>query len=205
MRRCRGINTSGVRCHKLAVAESAYCHVHRHQAVKSDHRLEALLAGGAAGALVGGIPGVFFGALSGLVAGDQLRKEIMSKTRAFISFDYENDSDLKTLLVGQSKHEDSPFEIADWSVKEHLTGDWKEKVRAKLRRVDQMIVICGEKTDTATGVSAEVRLAQEEQVPYFLLNGRAQTICKMPNAAKSSDKLYKWSWDNLKSLIGGGR
>jgi hypothetical protein len=47
----------------------------------------------------------------------------------FISFDYDHDSDLKTLLVGQSKNADSPFEIVDASVKEHLTGDWKQKAR----------------------------------------------------------------------------
>ncbi len=42
----------------------------------------------------------------------------MAKTRVFISFDYDHDADLKTLLVGQAKNQDSPFEIADWSVKE---------------------------------------------------------------------------------------
>ena len=26
-----------------------------------------------------------------------------------------------------------------------------------------------------------------------------------PKAAKSSDKIYKWTWDNLKSLIHGVR
>ncbi len=51
--------------------------------------------------------------------------------KTFISFDYDHDSDLKNLLVGQSKNPDSPFEIADYSVKEPLTGDWKAKVRGK--------------------------------------------------------------------------
>jgi hypothetical protein len=66
-------------------------------------------------------------------------------------------------------------------------------------------VICGEHTDTATGVSAEIQIAQEEAVPYFLLKGYADKICKLPKAAKASDKLYKWTWDNLKSLIAGNR
>ena len=38
--------------------------------------------------------------------------------KAFISFDYDHDMDLKTLLVGQAKNSDTPFEIADYSVKE---------------------------------------------------------------------------------------
>jgi hypothetical protein len=48
-----------------------------------------------------------------------------SKVKVFISFDYDHDVDLKNLLVGQAKNEDSPFEITDMSVKEELTGDWK--------------------------------------------------------------------------------
>jgi hypothetical protein len=66
-------------------------------------------------------------------------------------------------------------------------------------------VICGEHTDTATGVSAELKIAQEEGVTYFLLQGYADKTCKKPKAAKDSDKMYKWTWDNLKKLVGGGR
>ncbi len=129
----------------------------------------------------------------------------MAKSRVFVSFDYDNDEDLKTLLVGQSKNGDSPFELADWSVKEHLTGDWKAKVRDKLKRVDQVCVICGEKTDTAVGVGHELTIAKEENVSYFLLKGRASKTCTKPTSATSSDKMYDWTWDNLKKLIGGAR
>ncbi len=44
----------------------------------------------------------------------------MAKTRTFISFDYDHDSDLKLLLVGQAKNSDSPFEITDMSIKETI-------------------------------------------------------------------------------------
>jgi len=129
----------------------------------------------------------------------------MSKARVFTSFDYDHDEDLRTLLVGQAKNPDSPFEMADWSVKEPMTGDWKAKVRDRIKRVDQMIVICGEHTNTASGVSVEIRIAQEEGIPYFLLWGRKDKTCRKPTAAKDSDKIYKWTWDNLKQLIGGAR
>ena len=127
----------------------------------------------------------------------------MAKVRAFISFDYDNDKSIKELLVGQSKHSDTPFEIADWSVKEHLTGDWKEKVRQRIRKIDQLIILCGEYN--ATGVNAEVKLAQEENKPYFLLSGYKDKKCVKPNTAKTSDKLYNWTWENLKILLNGGR
>ncbi len=129
----------------------------------------------------------------------------MGKTRTFISFDFDNDSDLKTLLVGQAKNTDSPFEIADMSIKAAIDEDWKKKARTRIKGCDVVAVICGEHTDTATGVSAEVKIAQEEGVGYFLLHGRSSKTCVKPKSAKSSDKIYNWTWDNLKILIGGGR
>jgi len=95
--------------------------------------------------------------------------------------------------------------MADWSVKEPITGDWKTKVRTRIKKVDQVVVICGEHTDTASGVSAELAIAQEENKSYFLLWGRSGKTCKKPKSAKSTDKIYKWTWDNMKSLIAGAR
>jgi hypothetical protein len=129
----------------------------------------------------------------------------MRKKRVFISFDYDHDEILKTFLVGQSKHPDSPFDLADWSIKEPLTGNWREKARMRIRGVDLMAVICGEYTDNAVGVSAELKIAQEERIPYFLLAGYSDKACRQPTAAKPNDKLYKWTWNNLKSLIAGNR
>jgi hypothetical protein len=125
--------------------------------------------------------------------------------RVFTSFDYDHDESLRMLLVGQAKHSDSPFEIHDWSVKEPFSGDWKEKVRLKMRWADQVIVICGEHTDSATGVDTELRIAREEKIPYFLLAGYKDRAYKKPLAALPSDDVYKWTWENLKILIHGGR
>lgn len=129
----------------------------------------------------------------------------MAKKKTFISFDYDNDSDLKVLLVGQAKNTDSPFEITDMSIKESIDSNWKDKARKRIKGCDVVIVICGEKTDTATGVSAELKIAQEEKIPYFLLKGRANKTCVKPKAALATDKIYNWTWDNLKILINGGR
>jgi hypothetical protein len=123
------------------------------------------------------------------------------RLRAFISFDYDHDSDLKTMLVGQARSADTPFVIADWSVKEHQTGSWKEKVRRRIRAVDVVIVLCGTHTHTAIGVSEELRIARAEGKPYFLLAGRRSGSNKKPTSARTSDKLYRWTWDNLKTLI----
>lgn len=128
----------------------------------------------------------------------------MAKVRCFVSFDYDNDVTLKEFLIGQSKKDDSPFEISDWSIKE-ASSDWKDKARTRIRSSEVVIVICGKNTDTATGVATELSIAQEENKDYFLLAGYSDGGNKKPTSAKSSDKIYKWTWDNLKTLIHGGR
>ena len=129
----------------------------------------------------------------------------MAMKRAFISFDFDHDEELRNALVGQAKNPDSPFEIADWSVRERFESNWKEQVRSRIRKTDLTIVICGEHTHTARGVAAELTITQEENKPYFLLRGRPQRICRQPAMAHNTDTMYKWSWDNLKNLISGQR
>ncbi|MDB5969064.1 MAG: hypothetical protein JWQ90_1514 [Hydrocarboniphaga sp.] len=129
----------------------------------------------------------------------------MAMKRAFISFDYDHDEGAKIMLAGQAKHSDSPFEFKDSSVKDHLTGDWKEKVRRRMDNIDVVIVLCGESTHTAKGVAEELSIAKEKNKPYFLLQAYSTKTCTKPTSASSSDKLYNWTWENLKTLIAGGR
>lgn len=128
----------------------------------------------------------------------------MAKTRTFISFDYDHDARQKDLLVGQSKNSDSPFEISDWSIKV-ASADWKEQARRRIRAVDVVIVLCGHNTSSAVGVATELQIAQEEGKPYFLLEAYSTPPIQKPTSAKSADKIYSWTWDNLKKLIGGAR
>jgi hypothetical protein len=125
--------------------------------------------------------------------------------RVFISFDFDHDQDLRNLLAGQAKHSDTPFEISDWSVKEPFTGDWKEKVRARIRQTELTIIICGTSTGAASGVATELAITQELRHPYFLLWGRSDKTCTTPHNALPTDKVYRWTWDNLKALIEGQR
>jgi hypothetical protein len=127
------------------------------------------------------------------------------KKRAFISFDIDHDENVKLMLVGQAKLEDSPFDFKDNSVKEHLTGDWKEKVRRRMDNVDVVIVLCGTQTHTAAGVAAELEIAKEKGKAYFLLAAYSDKICTKPVSASGLDKVYKWTWENLKALIAGAR
>ena len=129
----------------------------------------------------------------------------MAMKRAFISFDFDHDEQLRDALVDQAKNPDSPFRIADKSVKHQLTGNWKAKVRDRIRTSDLTIVICGEHSHDAKGVAVELTITREEGNPYFLLKGRPNKTCTKPRMARASDKIHKWTWNNLKKLIAGAR
>lgn len=122
--------------------------------------------------------------------------------RVFISFDYDNDVELKNALVGQAKLPDSPFVIEDWSVKEATPG-WKADALARIKRSDLVVVICGSRMATATGVNEEIRLARGVAKDVVLLAGRPGKSTRP--AEGSSMTLYNWTWPNLKLLIGGVR
>lgn len=123
--------------------------------------------------------------------------------RAFTSFDYDNDAALRVMLLGQAKNPDSPFTIADWSIKT-ASPTWRTEARRRIRASGLVIVLCGRNTRAAVGVAEELRIAKEEGVPYFLLAGYKSGSVK-PTSADASDKLYEWTWPNLKALVGGAR
>ena len=125
--------------------------------------------------------------------------------RVFISFDFDNDEDLKNALVGQARYPNSPFEIADWSVKEPFTGNWQAKVRERIKRIGVTVVICGHWTHTARGVAAELQISRELGKPYFLLIGRKDNRYRKPTTAFRNDKVYDWTWRNLEALFAGRR
>ena len=129
----------------------------------------------------------------------------MKKVKAFISFDYDHDLELKNALVAQSELDDSPFEINDVSIKQAIDSNWKKYARSKIKESDVVIFICGKYTNSATGVTAEMSITLEENANYFLLCGRSDSNVQKPSNAKREDKIYKWTWDNLKKLINGAR
>lgn len=122
------------------------------------------------------------------------------KTKVFISFDYDHDISQKNLLVGQSRLDDSPFEISDVSIKQEET-DWVNKARQKIHNADVVIILCGYYTDTARGVDTELRLAREVGTKYYFLRAYNDKTPYKPKSAYPFEKVYDWTWDNLKALL----
>lgn len=125
------------------------------------------------------------------------------KMKLFISFDYENDKEVKGDMISQSKQPNFPFEIVDLSINEAVDEKWKEYARKQIRKSDVVIFMCGRYTDHAKGVSAEMSITKEEKKPYFLLKGRRKGEVEKPQGALSTDLVHKWTWKNLNRLILG--
>ena len=125
--------------------------------------------------------------------------------RVFISFDFDHDEDLRNALVGQARNENSPFDFSNWSLKEAFTGDWKKKVQDRITLTSLTLVICGHHTNTAAGVSEELKITRALGKPYFLLSGRADGKYTKPTAAYSTDKVYDWNWTSIPKLLQGQR
>jgi hypothetical protein len=124
-----------------------------------------------------------------------------SQIRVFVSFDIEHDGELYERLLAQSRTPSSGFAVLGGSVRPAAADVWNEAVRRRIREADQVIVICGEHTESSPRVSAELRIAQEEQIPYFLLWGRREIMCTKPIGAKPAEGMYSWTRQILHDQI----
>jgi len=124
----------------------------------------------------------------------------MAKKRVFVSFDFDNDLDLKTLIIGQSRLEDSPFEVIDTSLKEAAPmNTWEDKARAAIKRSDIVLVMVGRNTYRAPGVLKEIKMASDANLTIVQMIGHKDSdYTRVPGAGR----LYSWSWPNLKILLG---
>jgi hypothetical protein len=125
----------------------------------------------------------------------------MNKIQVFVSFDTEHDGELYELLLEQSLSQSSSFAVSGGSERSTATDAWSERAYRWIRKADQMIVICGEHTESSPRVSAEVRVAREEGTPYFLLWGRRGIMCTKPIGAKPAEGMYSWTRQILQDQI----
>jgi len=124
----------------------------------------------------------------------------MAKRKVFVSYDFDNDRTLKEFLIGQSKLPDSPFEVVDFSLKEAAPEKtWLDKARVAIGRSEVFVVLLGPKTSTAPGVLKEVAVANELNKSKFQLIGYKDGTSAW--AVTGGGSTYKWTWENLKTLL----
>ena len=123
----------------------------------------------------------------------------MKKVQVFVSFDIERDGDLFEELRAHASS--SGFEVSSCSKRHSATDVWNERARRQIRDADQVIFICSEHTDASASMSTEIRIAQQERTPYFLLWGRREIMCTKPVGAKTAEGMYSWTPQVLQDQI----
>ena len=122
------------------------------------------------------------------------------RIRVFVSYDRESDTDLYDLLAEKASKQSCRFEVTARSC--GLSArESDEALRRAIRAADQVIVICGEHTDSSVSMATELRVAQEEERPYVLLWGRRDRMCTKPLTATSADAIYSWTWEILERQL----
>jgi len=125
----------------------------------------------------------------------------VAKKRAFFSFDFDEDEKLKIVMVGQIKLPASPFDAADWSMKEAAPQrDWEREAEARIQRSDVVVVLVGPKTHKAPGVLKEVAITRRLGKPIVQIIGYKDTS---PTPVSNAGRLLKWTWENMTNVLGG--
>ena len=126
----------------------------------------------------------------------------MANPRAFVSFDFDNNSGERIYFTGQSKNSKTPFNIEDWSSKTVLPQNiWEKLIKEKIAKCHFLIVLVGLKTSTATGVKKEIAFAKDQNVPVFgVYVGGANTTTDLPTGLQRN-RTIKWTWDGIASAI----
>ena len=126
----------------------------------------------------------------------------MTDPRAFISFDFDHNSNEKILFAGQAKNSKTPFSIEDWSSKEELPqAQWEALIKSKINKCNLVIVLVGKNMASATGVAKEIRFAQEGNVPFFgVYVGGANSSSTLPTGL-ARNRTISWEWDSIANAI----
>jgi len=124
----------------------------------------------------------------------------MTKTKVFVSFDFDNDKVLKDFIIGQAKNKDSPFEVSDYSLKEaQPEADWLKHAKRAIGRADVFMIMLGPKTKSASGVLKELKVAIDKEKRKFQMIGYSDG--RLDWAVPGGGRTYSWNWENLKKLL----
>jgi hypothetical protein len=125
----------------------------------------------------------------------------MSDIPVFVSFDPQHDQELFELLLTQSRTQSSGFSIIGSSSGATAEALDHDRTLNSIREASQLIVLCGEHSESSTSMTAELTIAEQEDKPYFLVWGRREIMCTKPTGAKSSEGMYSWTLPILRDQL----
>jgi len=124
-----------------------------------------------------------------------------TKKIVFIAF-AEEDEGKRTMFTRQRVNPRSPFEFIDMSVKTpYPSEEWKDRVRARVRRSDGVIALISSSTPKATGELWEIACALEEKKP--LLGIWVEDGYRTKPSQMGSVPCKIWTWSNIEAFIDG--
>lgn len=115
----------------------------------------------------------------------------------FVAFAIEDERQ-RDFLKGQSLSTSSPFEYVDMSVKEAYVTDWKDKVRARIRRSDGVIALVSKNSLNSTGQKWEIACAKEEKKRVLGIWAYSNDRTKLEGV-----NTVVWTWDAIAKFIDG--
>lgn len=121
-----------------------------------------------------------------------------SKKTIFVAFAMK-DKTQRDFLKGQSLNTASPFEFIDMSVKEPYESEWKDKVRARIRRSDGVLALVSKNTQDSTGEKWELNCAKEEGIKLRGLWAYSDDRTK-PDVL-DGHRIMVWTWPNIEAYI----
>ena len=126
----------------------------------------------------------------------------MADPRAFISFDYDHNSTEKMLFAGQARNSRTPFSVQDWSSKSTLPqAQWEVLIEDKINRCNMLIVLVGKSMSGATGVSKEIEMAKDLNVPVFgVYVGGADSSSNLPGGLQRN-RTIAWDWGKIADAV----
>lgn len=126
----------------------------------------------------------------------------MGNPRAFISFDFDNNEGQKKYFVGQSINSKTPFNIEDWSSKEHLPQkEWENLIEAKIKKCNMLIVLVGKSMSSAIGVNKEIAFAKKHSVPIFGVYVDDANSNSILPIGLQRNRTIEWSWLKIASAV----
>lgn len=129
----------------------------------------------------------------------------MARKRIFISYDYENDSNYKNLLLAWSKNADFDLEVYNTSVKIGINSKDAAYIKAKIKPMitwaSYLLCVIGEKTYKSEWVDWEIRTAIENG--RGLIAVKINKDCTSPNAMMGQGATWalSFNFDAIKKAI----
>ena len=123
----------------------------------------------------------------------------MSKKKIFVSFDTENDSAFKNIIVGKSQEKNAKYKVANWSMKpDAKNAKWLKDVKYKVTRCDMLVVMVVNNTYRAPGVIKEVEFATDANMKIVQINAAGGEV----QAVNDAGVAYDLKTDDLSELLG---